>query len=362
MDTWIIRDPRFLEHDPGPGHPENRHRLDAVYRTLDAAPIPGTVTRSSTPVTREILGRAHSNEYVARVESTAGEAHTRLDTDTFASPRSYESAVHAAGAVVQAVDAVHAGRAGGAFALVRPPGHHAERSAAMGFCLFNNVAVAAQYALDHLGTRRILVLDPDVHHGNGTQNTFYETREVLYVSSHQHPLYPGTGWFDEVGHGDGEGFTVNLPCPAGLGDTDFFHLYDTILSPVVAEYAPELILVSAGYDTWHTDPLGGMRVTREGYRALFALVASWSAAHCPGRLVFALEGGYDPAGVIAGVEASLEALTGATPAGVLDAARAPAIAGDGRQLVESVHGVVMNARSALEPYWASLRNNSARSR
>ena len=358
MDTWILRDGRFLDHDPGPGHPENAQRLDAVHRALDASPVDGTRNVTVNPARLRTVERAHTPDHVNRVKATAGKARVSLDPDTTTSPLSYDAALHAAGAVVQGVEAVHEGDAHGAFALVRPPGHHAERNAAMGFCLFNNVAVAAQFGRDELGLQRILVLDPDVHHGNGTQNTFYDTAEVLYVSSHQYPFYPGTGWFDEVGRATGEGYTINLPCPAGLGDADFLHLYDTIVTPIVDEYEPQLILVSAGYDTWHRDPIGGMRVTKDGYRALFVLVRSWADRHCPGRLVFALEGGYDPAGVVAGVEASLEALTGRLAGDVVARARDDAP----KQLSESVHGVVGNATQAMTRYWASLRNRSERSR
>jgi len=215
----------------------------------------------------------------------------------------------------------------------------------MGFCLFNNVALAAAHAVEALGRRRVLVLDPDVHHGNGTQRAFYGRRDVLYVSSHRFPFYPGTGWFDELGTGEGEGFTVNLPLPPGMGDADFHHLYDRVVGPIVAEYRPELILISAGFDTWKRDPLGGMRVTEDGYAALFGLFRRWADAHCPGRIAATLEGGYDPAGLVAGVRVALEILSGERPAPEgIDAGACESGSGDRRP----------GPAHAL-PYWKALR-------
>ncbi len=346
MDTLILRDDCFLRHDPGPGHPENARRLQAVYDDLDTQAIPGTVTVAPRPAGREELERIHQAGYVAQVGATRGLERVRLDPDTATSPDSYDAALHGAGAVLQGSEAVLGGEAAGAFALVRPPGHHAESLRAMGFCLFNNVAVAAAHALTELECKRVLILDPDVHHGNGTQHSFWDRSDVLYVSSHRYPFYPGTGAVDEIGVGDGAGYTVNLPVPAGMGDADFHHLYATIVGPVVAEFQPDLILVSAGFDTWKNDPLGGMAVTAEGYRALFSLFLRWTEEHCPGRIVFALEGGYDPAGLVAGVRTSLELASGtATRLDGIDAAPSnPALE------------VAKQARHLLSPHWPSLRH------
>jgi acetoin utilization deacetylase AcuC-like enzyme len=219
---------------------------------------------------------------------------------------------------VDAVERVVQGESTGAFALVRPPGHHARPDAAMGFCLLNNVAIAAEHAVREGGCRRVLVLDPDVHHGNGTQEAFWERDDVLYVSTHRFPFYPGTGAPEETGAGAGSGFTVNLPLSAGAGDADLLHLHERVVAPIVREWEPDLILVSAGFDTWRDDPLGGLSVGEEGFRALFALYRSWADACCPGRLAFVLEGGYDPAGLVAGVRAALEAAAGpgGSPSGV----------------------------------------------
>ena len=344
MPTFVYRDPLFLRHDPGPGHPENARRLEAVYESLDAAPVAGVETRAPRAATAVEVERIHAFQHLERVMRTADRPHVRLDPDTGTSPESFEAALKAAGATIQGVEAVVAGEAQGAFALVRPPGHHAEADRAMGFCLFNNVAVAAAHALHAGGLKRVLVLDPDVHHGNGTQHAFWEHEEVLYVSSHRYPFYPGTGAADEIGAGAGHGYTVNLPLRALGDDAALLYLYETIVDPIVREFRPELILVSAGFDTWHADPLGGMRVTERGFQALFALFRRWADAYCPGRLVCTLEGGYDPAGVVAGVRAALGALT---------ATSAPPVGVEGHVSDAAVH-VARQVRRALHPYWHAL--------
>ncbi len=345
MPTLVYRDPVFLRHDPGQGHPENARRLEAVYESLDAQPVPGTEVRAPRLATAVEVERIHSFEHLERVMRTADRPHVRLDGDTGTSPESYEAAMKAAGATLQGVEAVVAGEASGAFALVRPPGHHAEANRAMGFCLFNNVALAAAHALHVGGLKRILVVDPDVHHGNGTQHAFWEHEEVLYVSSHRYPFYPGTGAADEIGAGAGHGYTVNLPLRPLGDDADLLYLYETIVDPIVREFRPDLILVSAGFDTWQHDPLGGMRVTERGFRALFSLFRRWADTYCPGRLVCTLEGGYDPAGVVAGVRAALDALTSApTP----DDATV-----EGHVSDAAVH-VARQVRRVLHPYWHAL--------
>ena len=338
----VLRDDLFLLHDPGAEHPENPGRLRAIYQALDERPMPGVAFEAPATARQADLERVHTPEYLASLAAVAGR-RAQLDPDTAMSPRSYEAACLAAGAMVQATEAVVGRRADGAFALVRPPGHHAEADRAMGFCLLNNVAIAAAFAVDELGCKRVLVLDPDVHHGNGTQWAFWQRRDVLYVSSHRFPFYPGTGSIAEIGDGPGSGYTINLPLPTGAGDADLLHVYEAVVLPVVREWQPDLILVSAGFDTWKRDPIGGLNVSEQGFQALFALFRSWAEEYCPGRLALALEGGYDPEGLVAGVRAALGSLGGVTAPPVGVAPRA------------AVQSVVAQARTLLAPHWRSLR-------
>ena len=344
--SLILRADECLEHDPGPHHPERAARLLAVHRSLDEAPIAGTETRRPRRATEDELRTVHADAHVERMADTAGRLHVELDPDTATSPRSYEAALYSAGAAIDAAESVVTGAAAGAFALVRPPGHHALPGAAMGFCLFNNVAIAAEHAIRELGCKRVLVLDPDVHHGNGTQAAFWTRSDVLYVSSHRFPFYPGTGDLDEIGGGPGDGFTINLPLPGGSGDADFLHAYESVVAPVVDEWEPDLILVSAGFDTWAWDPMGGMLMTEAGYRALFASFARWAAAHCPGRIACVLEGGYNTTGVVTGVRAGIEALTGAG-ASAPPPEEAPS---------RAARRMTADARTLLRSRWSSLRD------
>jgi len=243
--------------------------------------------------------------HVGRVAATKGRT-VRFDADTQAGPRSYEAALLAAGAVVDAVDRVIGGDLHRAFCAVRPPGHHAPPDRVMGFCLFNNVAVAAAHAL-HRGLSRVMIVDYDVHHGNGTQDIFYDDPRVLYVSSHAYPFYPGTGALGEVGEGSGRGFTVNLPLPDGLGDEDYVWLYRNLVLPIGRAFAPELVLVSAGFDAHRGDPLAGMDLTDRGYGALTAICGEIAAVAGQGRMVVALEGGY----LLPAIAASTAAVVGA---------------------------------------------------
>jgi len=290
------------------------------------------------PATREELLRVHSPEHVVRISETNGRA-AMLDPDTFTSPESYEIALLAAGAVVQAVDhALDAREA--AFALVRPPGHHAERDRPMGFCLFNNAAVGAAAARAR-GLSRVAVVDIDVHHGNGTQWMFYDDPGVLYVSTHQYPFYPGTGAADEIGRGAGEGYTFNLPLEAGATDADYAMAYVAIAN-IVERYAPELLLISAGYDAHADDPLASMRVTTAGYGAIVALLKGAAVrARCP--IALTTEGGYDLAALRGCLDASLAVLCG-------DAS--VAIASDGRAAPRAERA--LDAVRAAQPRWRDI--------
>ncbi|HXI57477.1 MAG TPA: histone deacetylase [Polyangia bacterium] len=309
MSTLITTDARMLDHDPGPGHPESPARLAGLLRELESHPVIGTTVRAPRQATDAELEAVHSAPYCAALRALAGRA-VQLDADTALSPGSYTAARLAAGAAVEAVDDVWHGRAENAFALVRPPGHHAERTQAMGFCLFNNAAIAAE-AARRLGAERVMIMDWDVHHGNGTQHIFEKRRDVLYASSHQYPFYPGTGAPDEVGDGEGAGFTVNCALPAGLGDADYGAVFHDVFFPAGRAFRPDLIIVSAGFDPHAADSLAQMRVTEHGFSAMCTAMNALARACCGGKLVLLLEGGYNLPALRDSVRACLEVLTGA---------------------------------------------------
>jgi acetoin utilization deacetylase AcuC-like enzyme len=306
--TVVYTDPLFLAHDPGAGHPESPARLRAILDDFAANPVPGVDERAPRPATDAELLAVHDEGYLAALRSYAGRL-ARLDADTVASPKSFAAAQLAAGAAVNAVEAVWSGDARNAFVWARPPGHHAEQAQAMGFCLFNNVAIAAE-AARRLGAERVLILDWDVHHGNGTQHTFERRRDVLYASSHQYPFYPGTGAPTEVGRGEGEGFTVNCALPGGQDDADFGAVFHDLFLPVGQAFRPDLVLVSAGFDAHVRDPLGGMKLTERGFAAMCSALRDLAADVCGGKLVLLLEGGYDLRALAGSVRACLEVMTG----------------------------------------------------
>jgi len=293
MATGIVRDDRYLDHFMGPGHVEGPERLEAIHDMLDRDFGTKLERLEPRPASPDEIAAVHAPEYVSFLSLTAGKPRVYLDPDTSTSSRSYETARLASGGAIAAADAVLDGRVRNAMALVRPPGHHAEAGRAMGFCLFNNVAVAAEHLLRRRGLSRVLIADWDVHHGNGTQHAFYGRKDVLFFSTHRFPFYPGTGFRDEVGTGEGRGFTVNIPLGPAKGDEDYLHVYRTIFRPIARAYAPEFILVSAGFDIYRADPLGGMDVTFDGFAALAAEIVAAAEEACGGRLLLVLEGGYN---------------------------------------------------------------------
>ena len=286
----LLEHPSSLGHDTGP-HPEQPARMVAIERELDARGVLGYERVRSPEVPRSALTAVHPESYVATIETAAARGGAQIDADTVVSPGSFLAASHAAGGAVELVDRLLSGSAPTGFSAHRPPGHHAERSRAMGFCLFNNVAVAARHALDSRQAERVMIVDWDVHHGNGTNDIFHEDRRVLFVSLHQSPLYPGTGPARDVGAGDGVGFTVNLPVPPGSGDDMFVGLVDGVVVPLARSFTPQLLLISAGYDAHVEDPLADCTVTDAGYAAMTASLRDVCAElACP--LGGVLEGGY----------------------------------------------------------------------
>src|SRR3954471_8064070 len=281
-----------LRHDPGP-HPERAERIVAIDRELEARGGLGWERRESAPAERDALLAVHPLEHIRFIRELSEMGGGAIDLDTSVSRDSYEAALHGAGGACQAVDAVLDG-ARCAFSAHRPPGHHAERARAMGFCLFNSVAVAARWALDRRGLSRVLIVDWDVHHGNGTNDIFHATDEVLFVSLHESPLYPGTGPASDTGSGAGEGYTLNLPMPGGSGDGAWLSVVADVVRPLARAYAPELVLVSAGYDAHEDDPLAGCRVTDDGFAGMAALLRA-IADDSGAPLAAVLEGGYEVA-------------------------------------------------------------------
>lgn len=293
MPTGYVFHPIYLAHDKR-GHPENRERLEAIITHLNNIGLLAQLTSiPARPVDLDLLYQIHSEPYCRQVQAIAERGGGFLDPDTYISLRSYDAALMSAGGVVEATKAVLDGRVLNAFALVRPPGHHARPQRGMGFCLFNNIALAARYALSRRDLERILIIDFDVHHGNGTQEAFFAERDVLFFSTHQYPFYPGTGNWSEIGTGDGEGCTVNVPLAYGVGDAGFQQIIDELLFPLAMRYRPELILVSAGYDAHWSDPLAGLNLSIAGYNMICQRIKELAGDLCQGRLVLTLEGGYN---------------------------------------------------------------------
>ncbi len=300
----------------------------------------GQVVQAPRPATRPELLRVHSEPHLAAIDKTAGRAAS-LDPDTYTSPDSRDVALLAAGAAIGGVEAIVQSRATRVMALVRPPGHHAERDRAMGFCLYNSIAAAAAHALS-LGMERVVIMDYDVHHGNGTQWIFYEDPRVLYVSTHQYPFYPGTGAAEDVGRGKGAGFTLNVPLEAGSTDGDYAEVFKALVIPVIDQFRPELLLLSAGYDAHERDPLARMRVSTSGYAGLTKALCEAADRHCHGRLVAVTEGGYDLTALKACLESSIAVLDG----GPVPPPGEPSLAATSRSRT-----AIAAVRSAQSKYW-----------
>jgi acetoin utilization deacetylase AcuC-like enzyme len=293
IKTALVADRRYMKHFAGRHHPERPERIAAMMEMSERLTRPDLKSLTPREATLDEITMCHHRDYVLQVQRSAGIERQDFDPDTHSSPETWQNALLASGGVLTAVEAVMDGEAANAFAIVRPPGHHALPDRAMGFCFFNNVAIAAQWLLRTRGLSRVLILDWDVHHGNGTQDIFYQSPHVLYMSTHQYPFYPGTGWLDEIGTGDGIGHNVNAPMPSTFGDEEYLGVFDDLLMPIAYQFKPEFVLISSGFDCHYRDPLGGMRVTEAGFVAMCRRMKRLAAEVCEGRMVAALEGGYD---------------------------------------------------------------------
>jgi acetoin utilization deacetylase AcuC-like enzyme len=343
MSLILISTAQFAEHQTPPGHPERSERAEVMDVVADGWRQSGGEVVAPRAATSEQLNRVHDRQYLKLIAETAG-ASVALDSDTFTSPETYEVALLAAGAAVEGVERVVDGRHTRALALVRPPGHHAERDRAMGFCFYNNVAIGAAHARA-LGLDRVAIVDYDVHHGNGTQHIFESDPQVLYVSMHQSPFYPGTGEFGEVGRGRGQGFTVNIPLEVGAVDEDYRLVFAEIVVPVLNQFRPGLVLVSAGFDAHERDPLGGMRLTSPAFAAMTMELRRVAESCGGGRLVAMTEGGYD----LHALAESLQLLTD-----VLGPEEASPAEWPEAGVVSPTRGrtAVASAKAALSSFWS----------
>jgi acetoin utilization deacetylase AcuC-like enzyme len=304
----IVSDPRFREHDPGSHHPECPERLEALEALFAEPDLAPCVRAAARWANEEELTRVHTPYLVRAIAESAARPHTSYDPDTAASEGTFAAACLAAGSAIDLADSVLAGDLDCGFAALRPPGHHAEADRAMGFCFFNNVAVVAQHLRARRGLERILVVDWDVHHGNGTQHSFYDDDGVMYASLHQYPFYPGTGAADEIGRGAAAGYTVNVPMPAGASHDHYVAAFRDVLLPVAREFAPQFVLVSAGFDAHRDDPLAAVELDETSFAAMTHALTGLAAEHCEGRIVLLLEGGYSLSALSRSVRATLDAL------------------------------------------------------
>jgi len=343
----IIKDDLFLEHLAGIPHPESPDRLRAVYKYLSAHnPMTHVSYIRPRPASRDELALVHDPEYIKEIEGIS-RFPSYLDPDTPVTQHSYHAAILAAGGLLEAVDSVIKNEPAPIFALVRPPGHHAERNLARGFCLFNHVAIAARYARERHGIKRVLICDWDVHHGNGTQRAFFSDPSVLYFSVHQYPHYPGTGSLGEIGTGPGEGFNINCPLPPGQGDTEYRVIFQKILMPIALSFKPELILVSAGFDPYFNDPLAGMLVTEEGFASMTSALMEIASSCCPWRMVFSLEGGYHLEGLVKCISRVIKTLSG-------DIYKMDEKDGSPQTINQGTSSIIKHVRSIFSKYWKGL--------
>ena len=314
MVTSLITSEKYKDHITGPGFPESPERLDAILEHLESTGLINDLdVVEPLRKDKDFCKLVHDDEYITRVRQACELGAPIVDTgDNPISKNSYDTALLAVGGITEAVDKIFTGKANNAMALLRPPGHHAEKSMAMGFCLFNNVAIAARYAQQNYEVEKVAIIDFDVHHGNGTQHTFESDPTVMYASLHQYPFYPGTGATEEMGIGDGKGTTINYPLNYGVGDNEFIDIFNNSLSDKILKYNPGLIIVSAGFDAHIDDPIGGLSVTTKGYYDISNILMNIADEVCGGKIMSSLEGGYNLKALAESVEAHLLALQGKT--------------------------------------------------
>ncbi|MBT9171165.1 MAG: Histone deacetylase-like amidohydrolase [Actinobacteria bacterium] len=308
--TEVIYDEIFLSHQTTPGHPENSKRLEAILEGITTSGLKDKLLWARpSEADVEVIALVHSQEYIAKVASlSAAKKLVHLDPDTVVSEKTFQCARYAVGGVLQGLQDMANGRCENGFALVRPPGHHARKASGMGFCIFNNAAVGAEYAIREMGWKQVVIIDWDAHHGNGVQEIFYDRDDVLYISLHQYPHYPGTGYFTEVGEGRGEGFTINLPFGPGSGDSEYLLALEKIILPIATQFDPQLVLVCAGYDGHRDDPLSALELSTDVFNKMAGRVKDLAQICCEGRLLVVLEGGYGLDSLSDSVVATLRAL------------------------------------------------------
>lgn len=343
MRVGVVKDKVYLEHVADQFHPESPQRLYCIYDMIEKLPQEDLVYISPRFASNDEICLIHDARYCMTVAQTAGKSCTRLDPDTSTSPMSYQAACMAVGGVLNLADILMGGEIDNGIALVRPPGHHAEANRAMGFCLFNNIAIAARYLIQQYGLERILLVDFDLHHGNGTQHSLYDDPKILYFSTHQYPYYPGSGWYKEIGQGDGKGYTINVPLAYGMGDADYDYIFNQLLVPVADDFQPQIVLVSAGFDIHRNDPLGGMAVTEAGFDRMTRTLLDIASSHCGGKMLVALEGGYDLDGLTKSVRAVIMAMRGM-----------PSNASIQGEPCKAAMQTVADVKEALRDYWKTI--------
>lgn len=310
MITSIMTDPRYNAHT-NPNHVERAQRLEAIEKAINASGLREQLhALPAREASEDELTAVHQPSYIDSIRRFGEQGGGELDPDTYMTSASWEAATWAAGGTTHLLETVINGESNNGFALVRPPGHHATASRAMGFCLINNIAVAARQAITRMGLERVAIVDYDVHHGNGTQDIFYQDPNILYISSHAYPFYPGTGTVDEIGTNEGQGTTLNLPLPLGLGDKGYQRAFEQVVIPALHQWKPQAILVSAGYDAHWNDPIGHMILSVSGYAQMTKMLFDAAAEICNGRIIFVLEGGYNLASLGHCVVSTLQVLSG----------------------------------------------------